>query len=81
MTCAAQVQEELARAEFDGYSSDETVRVVMSGNQEPRSVDITEAALEGNSAEVGMFSKAHAPVLKLLPCMAHEVAASMQCCS
>lgn len=41
---AAKVQEELAQAEFDGYSSDETVRVVMSGNQEPRSVDITEAA-------------------------------------
>ena len=40
------------QAEFDGYSSDETVRVVMSGNQEPRGVDITEAALDGNSAEV-----------------------------
>ena len=49
---AAKVQEELSRAEFDGYSSDETVRVVMSGNQEPRSVDITEAAREANSAEV-----------------------------
>lgn len=41
---AAKVQEELARTEFDGYSSDETVRVVMSGNQEPRAVDITEEA-------------------------------------
>lgn len=30
---AARVQEELARADFDGYSSDETVRCVMSGNQ------------------------------------------------
>ena len=41
---AARVQEELALAEFDGYSSDETVCVVMSGNQEPRAIDITEAA-------------------------------------
>ena len=49
---AAKVQEELSKAEFDGYSSDETIRVVMSGNQEPRSVDITEAAMEANSAEV-----------------------------
>lgn len=43
---AAKVQEELAVAEFDGYSSDETVRVVMSGNQEPKSVDITDAAYD-----------------------------------
>ena len=49
---AAKVQEELSRAEFDGYSDDETVRVVMSGNQEPKSVDITSAAYEGNDAEV-----------------------------
>lgn len=41
---AAKVQEELAEAEFDGYSNDETVCVVMSGNQEPRSIDITAEA-------------------------------------
>ena len=41
---AAKVQEELSRAEFEGFSSDESVRVVMSGNQEPKSVDITEEA-------------------------------------
>ena len=34
------------RAEFEGYSDDESVRVVMSGNQEPKSVDITETAIE-----------------------------------
>lgn len=33
---AAKVQEELSAAEFEGFSSDESVRVVMSGNQEPR---------------------------------------------
>ena len=32
--------------DFEGFSSDETVRVVMSGNQEPRSVDITQEALD-----------------------------------
>ncbi len=53
---AAKVQEELSKAEFDGYSSDETIRVVMSGNQEPRSVDITEAAMEANSAEVSLHA-------------------------
>lgn len=30
--------------DFEGFSSDETVRVVMSGNQEPRGVDITQEA-------------------------------------
>ena len=63
---AAKAQEELAAAEFDGYSSDETVRVVMSGNQEPKSVDITDeaialgaevrAALHRVAAEAGSLS-------------------------
>jgi len=43
---AAQVQTELANTDFEGYSKDETVRVIMSGNQEPRSVDFTDEALE-----------------------------------
>ncbi len=74
------MQEELARAEFDGYSSDETVRVVMSGNQEPRSVDITEAALEGNSAEVGtcLWASFISPHLF---CPAVASACMQQCCS
>ena len=37
------------RAEFEGYSDDETVRVVMTGNQEPKSVDITDSAYEQGS--------------------------------
>lgn len=41
----AKVQEELAAAEFEGFSADETVRVVVSGNQLPVTVDITEEAL------------------------------------
>lgn len=32
--------------DFEGYSADETVRVVMSGNQEPRGVDITQEAYD-----------------------------------
>ena len=39
------------RTEFEGFSEDETVRVVMSGNQEPRGVEFTDQALE-NGAEV-----------------------------
>ena len=43
---AVVVQKELAAAEYEGFSADETVRVVVSGNQEPRGCDITEAAME-----------------------------------
>ncbi|KAL3162877.1 hypothetical protein ABBQ32_009327 [Trebouxia sp. C0010 RCD-2024] len=46
---AAKAQEELAAARFEGYCDDETVRVVMSGNQEPKSVEITETAMEQGS--------------------------------
>ncbi|GAQ89336.1 hypothetical protein KFL_005120070 [Klebsormidium nitens] len=43
---AVKVQKELAQSEFDGYSSDELVKAVMTGNQEPRRTEITEAAME-----------------------------------
>jgi DNA-binding YbaB/EbfC family protein len=56
---AAKVQQELALAEFEGFSSDESVRVVMSGNQEPKSVDITEAAYElGNEKLSALVTEA-----------------------
>jgi len=56
---AAKVQEELANTDFEGYSSDETVRVIMTGNQEPRSVDITEAAYnQGNEAVSRLVTEA-----------------------
>jgi len=46
-------------AEFEGFSSDETVRVVMSGSQEPRSVDITEeAAAQGAERLSALVSEA-----------------------
>jgi DNA-binding protein YbaB len=48
---AAKVQEELSAAEFEGFSSDESVRAVFSGNQEPRAVEITaEAYAQGAEA-------------------------------
>ena len=34
------------RVEFEGYDDDELVRVVISGNQEPKSVQLTESLLE-----------------------------------
>mmetsp|Transcript_38228 Transcript_38228/g.97723 ORF Transcript_38228/g.97723 Transcript_38228/m.97723 type:complete len:162 (+) Transcript_38228:110-595(+) len=40
----AKVQQELSETEFEGFSDDETVRVVMTGNQVPVAVDITQAA-------------------------------------
>lgn len=48
----AKVQEELASTEFDGYDEDETVRVVLSGNQSPISVDITKEGMEVGSEEL-----------------------------
>ncbi|KAL6755309.1 YbaB/EbfC DNA-binding family-domain-containing protein [Haematococcus lacustris] len=46
------VQQELANTEFEGYDEDETVRVVMTGNQEPRSVDLTQAAMDTGAEEL-----------------------------
>jgi nucleoid-associated protein EbfC len=40
------MQAELSVAEIEGFSSDETVRVVMSGQQEPKNIDITQAAYD-----------------------------------
>mmetsp|Transcript_2990 Transcript_2990/g.6067 ORF Transcript_2990/g.6067 Transcript_2990/m.6067 type:complete len:159 (+) Transcript_2990:77-553(+) len=56
---AAKVQEELANTDFEGFSSDETVRVIMTGNQEPKSVDITEAAYsQGNEKLAALVTEA-----------------------
>ncbi|GBG67599.1 hypothetical protein CBR_g728 [Chara braunii] len=43
---AVKVQQELAAAEFDGYSEGELVKAVLTGNQEPCRVEITEEAME-----------------------------------
>lgn len=41
--------------EFEGYDEEETVRVVMTGNQEPKSVDLTQAAMDAGP-EVRTFA-------------------------
>ncbi|KDP33507.1 hypothetical protein JCGZ_07078 [Jatropha curcas] len=43
---AVRVQKELAAAEFDGYCEGELIKATLSGNQQPVSIEITEAAIE-----------------------------------
>ncbi len=43
---AQQLQEELEKMDIEGSSADGSVKVVMSGNQEPRRVTIAPEALE-----------------------------------
>jgi len=43
---AQKLQEELEQLEIEGKNADETVTVVMSGNQEPKRVEIAPEALE-----------------------------------
>lgn len=52
-TETARVQGELAATEFEGFDEDETVRVVMSGNQEPKVVEFTQEAMEAGVEELG----------------------------
>ncbi|MCW6038234.1 YbaB/EbfC family nucleoid-associated protein [Spirulina subsalsa FACHB-351] len=42
---AKQLQEELEQMEIEGQSNDGSVKVILSGNQEPRRVEISEAAV------------------------------------
>ncbi|WIA23157.1 hypothetical protein OEZ86_010053 [Tetradesmus obliquus] len=46
------VQAELDATEFDGYDEDETVKVVMNGNQVPKSVEITQEAIDTGAEEL-----------------------------
>jgi DNA-binding protein YbaB len=52
---AVKVQKEMQEAEFEGFSSDETVRVVMSGNQEAKGCDITQAAYSQGADALGVL--------------------------
>ena len=47
---AKQLQEELEQMEIEGSSADGSVKVVLSGNQEPLRVEISEAAIAQGSA-------------------------------
>eukprot|EP00471_Norrisiella_sphaerica_P000972 CAMPEP_0184480200 /NCGR_PEP_ID=MMETSP0113_2-20130426/1694_1 /TAXON_ID=91329 /ORGANISM="Norrisiella sphaerica, Strain BC52" /LENGTH=142 /DNA_ID=CAMNT_0026858519 /DNA_START=207 /DNA_END=635 /DNA_ORIENTATION=- len=40
------MKEDLETAEYEGFSSDETVRVVLNGAQQPKLVDVTQAAVD-----------------------------------
>eukprot|EP00879_Flechtneria_rotunda_P001390 GHRR01001542.1.p1 GENE.GHRR01001542.1~~GHRR01001542.1.p1 ORF type:complete len:168 (+),score=56.81 GHRR01001542.1:123-626(+) len=46
------VQKELDATEFDGYDDDETVKVVMNGNQVPKSVEVTQEAIDTGAEEL-----------------------------
>lgn len=46
---AKQLQEELEQMEIEGESEGGLVKVVMSGNQEPRRVEIASEALDGGA--------------------------------
>ncbi|MGK7932717.1 MAG: YbaB/EbfC family nucleoid-associated protein [Microcystaceae cyanobacterium] len=52
---AQQLQEELERMDIEGKSGDGSVTVVMSGNQEPRSVTIAPEALEKGAEGVSQL--------------------------
>lgn len=49
---AKQLQEELEQMEIEGEAGEGLVKVVMSGNQEPRGVTIAPAALEKGADEL-----------------------------
>jgi len=49
---AKQLQEELEQMQIEGEAGDGLVKVVMSGNQEPRGVTIEPAALEKGAEEL-----------------------------
>lgn len=49
---AKQLQDELEQMSIEGESSDGLVKVVMSGNQEPRGVTIAPEALEKGAEEL-----------------------------
>ncbi|KAK3247686.1 hypothetical protein CYMTET_42824 [Cymbomonas tetramitiformis] len=54
------VQEELKNSTYDGYDSEELVRVVLKGNQEPQSCEITEEAMEKGAEALGLLiTEAH----------------------
>lgn len=46
---AQKLQEELEQMEIEGQSADGTVKVILSGNQEPRRVEISESAVSQGS--------------------------------
>lgn len=69
------MQQELAVAEIEGFSSDETVRVVMSGQQEPKSIDITEEAYSQGQAALERLGRWRSQGSNRTgPCLTHKLA-------
>ncbi|KAJ9184102.1 hypothetical protein P3X46_007876 [Hevea brasiliensis] len=52
---AVRVQKELAAAEFDGFCEDELIKATLSGNQQPVSIEITEAAMELGAEKLSLL--------------------------
>eukprot|EP00775_Hariotina_reticulata_P009198 gene9198-9365_t len=46
------VQAELDATEFDGYDEEETVKIIMNGNQVPKSVEVTQEAMDMGAEEL-----------------------------
>lgn len=79
---AGKVQRELAAAQFEGYSACETVRAVMTGAQEPVSVDITEEAYAQGADALGALvtealKDAHAKSVEGMKARMREMASSL----
>ena len=58
--------------EFEGYDEDELVRVVVTGNQEPKSVELTESVLELELDEIQehliqAMKEAHSKSVMVMP--------------
>ncbi len=49
---AQELQQELEEMDIEGQSSDGTVKVIMSGNQEPRSVEISPEGAKKEASEL-----------------------------
>ncbi|AFY36578.1 UPF0133 protein ybaB [[Leptolyngbya] sp. PCC 7376] len=49
---AKKLQEELEAMNVEGTNADGSVKVILSGNQEPRSVEISDAAIAKGSADL-----------------------------
>jgi len=79
---AVKVQKELAAAEFEGYCTGELVKVVLSGNQEPRSTDITQAAIDKGPEELSLlvteaYKDAHAKSVAAMKDRMRDLAGSL----
>lgn len=42
----------MCRTYFDGYDEEETVKIVFAGNQQPKSVELTNAAMDCDADEL-----------------------------